>query len=175
MVGRKPVSKRRGHHLIFKSTGFEAGHYLHELGRKEFGLQMGFTKNLETVVHVVVVLKNKPAFKGRTSLNEYFQFGKVSPINISKISSSKLTFHAMLPDVCQRLGGRPEHTFNFTETIKRPKLYIMRKIRLGLTLQELREMLFGDVPIELFSELLRNFEDYQTLIFKLDTIKMYQM
>ena len=167
-------TNRRGHHLIFKSVGFKPGPYLNELEKNEFGLEAGFSKNLGSVTHVVVVLRKKPLFADEAAVCEYFKTWKQSPVSVSKISSPKLNFHAMLPDVCQRLGGLPEHTVNFSETIRKPRLFVMRKIRLGLTLNGLRDMLFGDIPIELFDELRKNYEDYRDLIVRFDIIKKIQ-
>jgi hypothetical protein len=170
---QQKLFKRRGHHIIFEDYIIPAA-FLEDLATRKYGLQAGFTKKMGKVIHVVIVLKNKPTFDSYEAISGYFEFGCHDPYSVSKITSSKTHFTAMLSDVCERLGGQPEHSFNFSERVKKPRLFIMRKIRLGLTLNGLRDMLFSQIPEELFAELLRNYEEYREFIGRFSTIKLIQ-
>ena len=167
--------KRRGHHVIYDDPDFRPAAFLEGLVDKKYGLQAGFTKRLGSTVHILVVFKNKPSFENYNAISSYFEFESCEPFSVGKISSSKTHFNAMLADVNERLGGSPEHTHNFKERIQNPRAFIMRKIRLGLTLNGLRELLFSDVPEELFAELLRNYEDYREYIIRFETIKLIEL
>lgn len=189
--------QNRSWELVYDNPQFTEQDIIQQLCAKKYGIYKCFCiKHVLSTgfhIHCGVILRDKPKSRSFTwsseSLTEYFSVSGVPPTVRDKLKCKSRDFTKKLQQYYNYCVDTEQHPNQIIESpvfhkwapvskdekIK-PAVFLLQKIRDGLTLEGLDDLIINPATdSEVFAVALRNFESYEKMILKLDTIQASRM